>query len=219
MPVFRLPDNDIVFPDPHLAESDGLLAVGGDYSVERLLLAYNHGIFPWFKEKKLIYWYATNPRMLVFPDQYHPNHGLRRFLKKCDFMVTINTAFEQVIDACATIKRREKGTWINREYRNAFVELHQRGYAVSVECWSGRLLAGGLYGIIAGSGFTGESMFSRIPNASKVAFHHLVLLARDQQWKFIDAQQDTPHLRSLGAVLVPFADFYSLLRSTTLRSE
>ncbi len=211
MPVFLLPEDDIVFPDPHLAEPDGLLAVGGDYSFERMLLAYNHGIFPWFMQRKKIYWYATNPRMLVFPDQYRPNHGLRRTLKKQLFTISINTEFTKVIDACARIRRREKGTWINRRYRDAMIGLHERGYAVSIECHKDGELAGGLYGVIAGNGFTGESMFSAVPDASKVAFHHLVLLARHMNWKFIDAQQDTPHIRLLGAVPVPFSEFYSLL--------
>ncbi|KAF5034353.1 Leucyl/phenylalanyl-tRNA--protein transferase [anaerobic digester metagenome] len=210
MAVYRLPD-DIVFPDPRDAEPDGLLAVGGDYSVERMLLAYNHGIFPWFQYRRDIYWYATNPRMVVFPEKYRPNHGLRRVLKNCPYRVTINTCFEDVISHCAKIKRKEKGTWINRSYKKSFIELHKLGYAVSVETWLGDELAGGLYGIVAGPGFTGESMFSIHPNASKVAFHQLVMLARHLKWKFIDAQQDTPHMQMLGGELIPFDVFYSML--------
>jgi len=210
MAVYRLPD-EIVFPDPHEAEPDGLLAVGGDYSVERLLLAYNHGIFPWFQYKGDIYWYATNPRMIVYPDKYKPNHGLRRLLKKCPYHVTINTCFEDVINHCAKVKRKEKGTWINKNYKKGFIELHKMGYAISIETWLEDELAGGLYGIVAGSGFTGESMFSVHPNASKVAFHHLVMLARHLNWTFIDAQQDTPHMRTLGGELISFDDFYLLL--------
>lgn len=210
MAVYRLPD-EVVFPDPHEAEPDGLLAVGGDYSVERMLLAYNHGIFPWFQYKGDIYWYATNPRMIVFPDKYKPNHGLRRLLKKCPYRVTINTCFEDVLNQCAKIKRKEKGTWINKKYKKAFIELHEIGYAISVETWLGDELAGGLYGIVAGSGFTGESMFSLQPNASKVAFHQLVMLARHLNWQFIDAQQETPHMRTLGGELISFDDFYLML--------
>ncbi len=213
MPVFQLPD-EIVFPDPHLAEPDGLLAVGGDYSVERMLLAYDHGIFPWFQHKGLIYWYATNPRMLVFPHKYRPNHGLRRFLKTNQYTTTINSVFEQVIDGCAKVKRKEKGSWINKKYRKAFLDLHERGYAISVETWLGEELVGGLYGIVAGTGFTGESMFTLKPNASKVAFHYLMMLARKMNWKFVDAQQDAPHIRTMGAEEVDFGDFYLLLTST-----
>lgn len=210
MAVYRLPD-EIAFPDPHEAEPDGLLAVGGDYSVDRMLLAYNNGIFPWFQYKGEIFWYATNPRMIVIPDKYRPNHGLRRFLKNCPYRLTINQNFEEVINQCAKIKRKEKGTWINQKYKKAFIELHKLGYAVSIETWLGDKLVGGLYGIIAGPGFTGESMFSLQSNASKVAFYQLVMFARHMNWKFIDAQQDTPHMRTLGGELIPFDEFYSIL--------
>lgn len=210
MTVYRL-SKEIVFPDPHEADPGGLLAVGGDYSVERMLLAYNHGIFPWMQYKGTIYWYATDPRMVIFPDRYKPNHGLRRVLKNCPYRVTVNACFEKVINQCAKVKRKEKGTWINRNYKKAFIELHKMGYAISVETWLGKDLAGGLYGILAGSGFTGESMFMLHSNASKVAFHHLVMIARQLNWKFIDAQQDTPLFRSLCGEMIPFREFYALL--------
>jgi leucyl/phenylalanyl-tRNA---protein transferase len=210
MTVFRLP-KELVFPDPHDADPDGLLAIGGDYSVERMLLAYNHGIFPWSEYRGDIFWYATDPRMVIFPGKYKPNHGLRRVLKNCPYTVTFNTAFENVISHCAKVKRKEKGTWITKKYQKAFVELHKLGYAISVETWLGSELAGGLYGIQAGTGFVGESMFTLHPDASKVAFHYLVMLARQQEWKFIDAQQDTPHFRTLGGELVPFSMFYDIL--------
>jgi leucyl/phenylalanyl-tRNA---protein transferase len=213
MTVYRLSD-EIAFPDPHEADPDGLLAVGGDYSVERMLLAYNHGIFPWDRYDGTICWYATDPRMVIFPEKYKPNHGLKHVLKKCPYQVTINACFSKVIRNCARVKRKEKGTWINKAYMKAFNELHKMGYALSVECWLGKELAGGLYGIAAGTGFTGESMFTLYPDASKVAFHHLVLLARQLNWKFIDAQQDTPFIRSLCGELVPFRDFYALLTGT-----
>ena len=203
--------NEIVFPDPHGADPDGLLAVGGDYSVERMLLAYNHGIFPWGKYKGTILWYALNPRMVVFPEKYKPNHGLRHVLKNCPYKVTINACFEKVITHCARVKRKEKGSWIDKDYRKAFIELHKLGFALSVESWLDDELAGGLYGILAGTGFTGESMFTLHPDASKIAFHHLVMLARQLEWKFIDAQQDTPLFRSLCGELVPFSEFYTLL--------
>jgi leucyl/phenylalanyl-tRNA---protein transferase len=213
MTVYRLTD-EIVFPNPHEADPDGLLAVGGDYSVERMLLAYNHGIFPWGRYYGSIFWYATDPRMVIFPENYKPNHGLRHVLKNCPYKVTINASFNKVIRLCARVKRKEKGTWINKDYIKAFIELYKLGYAISVESWLGDELAGGLYGIAAGTGFTGESMFSLYPDASKVAFHHLVLLARQLNWKFIDAQQDTPLFRSLHGEMIPFRDFYALLTGT-----
>lgn len=218
MPVFQLSD-EIVFPDPHMADPDGLLAIGGDYSVDRMLLAYDHGIFPWFQHKGIIYWYATNPRMLIFPERYRPNHGLRRFLKKNPYRITVNSAFKKVIDLCAKTRRKEKGTWINKKYRKAFLELHERGYAISVEAWLNDELVGGLYGIVAGTGFTGESMFTIKPNSSKVAFHYLMVLAKQMKWKFVDAQQDTPHIRTLGAEEVDFAAFYSLLTGANAVGE
>jgi leucyl/phenylalanyl-tRNA---protein transferase len=210
MTVYRLTD-EIVFPDPHEADPDGLLAVGGDYSVERMLLAYNHGIFPWSEYRGTIFWYATDPRMVIYPGKYKPNHGLRRVLKNCPYTLTFNSCFDKVVSHCARVKRKEKGTWITKNYRKAFMELHILGYAISVESWLGKELAGGLYGIQAGTGFIGESMFSLHPDASKVAFHHLVLLARQLDWKFIDAQQDTPHFRTMGGESIPFSDFYALL--------
>jgi leucyl/phenylalanyl-tRNA--protein transferase len=210
MAVYLLND-EIAFPDPREAEPDGLLAVGGDYSVERMLLAYNHGIFPWFRFENEIYWYATNPRLLVFPHKYKPNHGLKRFLKKNPFKITINENFTEVINYCKDVKRKEEGSWINNDYIKSFIELHNLGYAVSIETWLDTELVGGLYGIIAGSGFTGESMFSIKPNASKVAFHYLIMLAKKMKWEFVDAQQETEHLKMLGGELVSFDVFYSVL--------
>lgn len=210
MPVFRLSD-DPVFPDPHLAEEDGLLAIGGDYSIDRLITAYQHGIFPWFKHKNEIYWFASNPRMVVFPDQYNPSHGLKRSLKKELYTVSMNKDFKAVIDLCAQVPRKEKGSWINDDYRNSLIKLHNLGIAHSFESWHDGKLTGGLYGIQVGKGFTGESMFHLMDDASKYAFHFLIQYAKKEGWLFIDAQQDTAHLRSLGGVNIEFNEFYELL--------
>lgn len=210
MTVYKL-SKDISFPHPMLADEDGLLAVGGDYSVERMLLAYNHGIFPWYKHNGIIYWYATNPRMVVFPEKFKPNHGLKRILKKNIFETTINQEFEKVINFCSKIKRKDNGSWINNSYKNAFKELYEKGYAVSIETWCEDKLVGGLYGIIVKNGFCGESMFSAMPNASKVAFCRLMDIAKKLNWKFIDAQQDTAHIRTLCGELISFEEYYSML--------
>ncbi|MBN2727919.1 MAG: leucyl/phenylalanyl-tRNA--protein transferase [Bacteroidales bacterium] len=210
MPVFRL-NEEPVFPDPRLAEEDGLLAVGGDYSIERLICAYQHGIFPWFKYEEDIYWFATNPRMVVYPEQYKPPHGLKRSLKKRLYSVTMNKDFEAVIDLCAKVPRKEEGSWINDDYRNSLIKLHELGIAHSFESWYDGKLAGGLYGIQVGKGFTGESMFHLMDDASKYAFHFLMEYAKSENWLFVDAQQDTPHLRSLGGVNIEFQEFYKLL--------
>lgn len=210
MPVFKLSD-DPVFPDPHLAEEDGLLAIGGDYSIERLITAYQHGIFPWFKHKGKIYWFASNPRMVIFPKTYTPPHGLKRELKKSTFKTSMNKAFSEVLNLCAKVPRKEKGTWINEEYIDALIKLHKIGIAHSFEAWFNGKLTGGLYGIQVGKGFTGESMFHLMDNASKFAFNHLMIYAKRENWLFIDAQQDTKHMRLLGGQNIPFQDFYKLI--------
>lgn len=211
MPVFRLSEEP-VFPDPRLAEEDGLLAVGGDYSIKRLMCAYQHGIFPWFRHLGDIYWYAPNPRMVVFPNQYKPPHGLKRSLKKRLYTVTMNKDFEAVINMCANVPRKNKGSWINDEYKASLLKLHELGFAHSFEAWHKDKLVGGLYGIQVGKGFSGESMFHIMDDASKYAFHYLMEYARTEKWLFVDAQQDTPHLRSLGGVNIDFQEFYELLR-------
>ena len=211
MPVYRLP-KEHVFPDPLLADDDGLIAVGGDYHPNRMLIAYYMGIFPWFKEDDIIYWFSPNPRMLLFPENYKPNHGLRQLLNKRHFDITMDQSFEEVIRKCAIIERKhETGTWINEEYIKGFMQLNEMGHAHSIECWEKGFLVGGLYGIAIGHGFTGESMFSETSGASKVAFHALMMFAKSNKLRFVDAQQDTPHLRSLGGVNIAAKDFQSLL--------
>lgn len=213
MPVFRLPDEHI-FPPPRLAEDNGLLAVGGDLSESRLLLAYSMGIFPWYAEGDPILWWSPDPRLVLFPDEFKISRSLRQTITKNTFRITLDTAFEEVIGACAAIHRNKAGgTWITDEMIEAYICLHKSGYAHSVEAWVDEKLAGGLYGISMGSAFFGESMFTIISNASKVAFISLVHKLIKWNFTLIDCQLTTPHLLSLGAREVPRINFLSMLRS------
>ena len=198
MPVYRL-THELVFPPVHFAET-GLLAVGGDLSRDRLLLAYRSGIFPWYSEGEPILWWAPDPRMVLFPNEFHCSRSLRRFLNKNPFRITLNQAFPEVIRACATIPRRkEDGTWITDAMEQAYIDLHKAGYAMSIECWQGDTLAGGIYGVALGGCFFGESMFSRATNGSKVAIYTVVEAAKAWGMPFIDCQVANDHLSSLGA--------------------
>jgi len=217
MSVFLLSD-DISFPDPRSAEPDGLLAIGGDLSMDRLLLAYSQGIFPWYSEGSPILWWAPLPRPVIFPEKIVVSRSLRQTIGKGVFSVTMDSAFDAVIKECSAIDRRgQDGTWITGEMLDAYQRLYREGYAHSVECWCSGNLVGGLYGISLGAAFFGESMFSRTSNASKVA---LVTLARTlASWDFslIDCQVETQHLRSLGAQNLKGDDFFAILRKAVER--
>jgi len=209
--IFGLTDS-LIFPPPYLAREDGLLAIGGDLSVERLLLAYGQGIFPWYTEEDPILWWAPDPRLVLEPEKFHLSQRLGRIIRQGRFHVTFDTAFAQLIRACSLPRPgKELGTWLVPEMIEAYIRLHEAGYAHSVECWQGETLAGGLYGVALGRVFFGESMFSMVSNSSKVALAHLVTLL--QQWEFdlIDCQMTTPHLMSLGAREMPGYEFYSRL--------
>lgn len=213
MSVFELIDKHI-FPPPELADDNGLLAVGGDLSEHRLLIAYSQGIFPWYSEDDPILWWSPDPRLILFPHDLKVPRSLRQTINKNIFRITMDTAFEEVIRNCAEVRRRnDAGTWITGEMMDAYIRLHNSGYAHSVEAWSGDKLAGGLYGVSLGSAFFGESMFTKKSNASKIAFVALV----DQliQWNFslVDCQITTPHLRSFGAHEVSRSQFLELLNS------
>jgi leucyl/phenylalanyl-tRNA--protein transferase len=217
MTIYRLFEEPI-FPDPEEAEPDGLLAVGGDLSPQRLLTAYANGIFPWYGENSPILWWSTNPRLLLYPDRFHLPRSLRRVLNRGAFTFTMDTAFEAVIRACAASPRPEqRGTWIVPEMVDAYIRLHSLGYAHSVEAWRDGELAGGVYGVSIGSAFFGESMFHAVPDASKAAFATLV--AQLVRWDFtlIDCQQTTPHLQRFGAVEVQRFRFRALLREALSR--
>lgn len=203
MPVFTL-SKKLSFPPPHLAINEGLLAVGGDLSTERLLLAYRSGIFPWYSSGEPILWWSPDPRLVLYPNELKTSKSLRKVIKRKSFSVTFNVAFEAVIQGCAKAKRAYgEGTWITDEMKDAYCELYRRGYAHSVEAWQGEKLAGGLYGISIGRAFFGESMFSRVDNASKVAFVTLVENLKWLKFKLIDCQVRTDHLIRFGAREVP----------------
>jgi len=214
MPVFLLKE-DLIFPPPHLASESGLLAVGGDLSPERLLLAYGQGIFPWYSDGEPILWWCPDPRLVLHPEQIKISRSLKRTLNKTLFRVTMDRAFEQVIKACARL-RLESGesTWIVEDMIQAYCRLHAEGYAHSVEAWHGDELSGGVYGVSLGGVFFGESMFTRRSNASKVA---LVYLARQlSAWSFnvIDCQVTTGHLQRFNAREVPRSAFLALLHES-----
>lgn len=212
MPVYRLTE-DLVFPPAHHAEA-GLLAMGGDLSEERLLLAYRSGIFPWYSEGEPVLWWSPDPRMMLFPGEFHCSRSLRRTVQAGTFNLTLDRAFPEVIRACRKTPRpRQDGTWITPAMEAAYSGLHESGHAHSIECWEGSVLAGGLYGVATGGLFFGESMFSHQPNASKVAMYALVQAALAWGIPFIDCQVPNPHLARLGARPVPRPVFFEHLRA------
>lgn len=216
MPIFRLTD-DLIFPSPDLAEGTGLLAVGGDLSQKRLLLAYSLGIFPWYSHDSPILWWSPDPRLVLFPGELKISRSLRQTIKKGKFTTTMDRAFDTVIRNCARVKRgKEKETWITTEMIHAYTTLHRSGYAHSVEVWSEDRLAGGLYGIALGSAFFGESMYSEQSDASKVAFVSLVNQLREWKFTLIDCQVTTRHLRSFGAREITRNEFMKALKESLL---
>lgn len=199
MPVFRLIDEPI-FPSPEFAEPDGLLAIGGDLEPARLLTAYSQGIFPWYSHGDPILWWSPSPRLVLFPEEFHLPRRLQRTLRSGFFKVSADTAFAEVIAGCATASGRAgQGTWITEEMQQAYIRLHTLGFAHSVECWCEGQLAGGLYGVCLDRVFFGESMFTRVTDASKVALAHLVQFALRSGIAMIDCQMTTDHLLRFGA--------------------
>ncbi len=194
---------------------NGLLATGADLSPHRLLDAYRHGIFPWFGEDEPILWWSPDPRMVLFVDEAHISKSLRRTLNRRLFDVRINTAFAEVMQHCAEPRAKQNGTWITDEMRDAYAQLHRMGHAYSFETWCDGELVGGLYGVQIEHMFYGESMFTRVPDASKVALVHLIAYCKTQSIPLIDCQQDTPHMASLGARAIPRAEFKEWLERLT----
>ena len=212
MPVFQLTES-IIFPPPELARSDGLLAIGGDLSEARLLLAYEQGIFPWYSQGEPILWWAPSPRLVLEPKQFRISKRLAREIRKNTFKITMDQAFSEVITECADIRvEQDEGTWITNEMKSAYVRLHELGYAHSVECWQEGKLAGGLYGVSLGTVFFGESMFSRVSNSSKTALATLARILTEWKFDMIDCQITTSHLLSLGAQQVAGREFYTRLQ-------
>ena len=204
-------NNELIFPPVHLAEPDGLLAVGGDLSTERLLLAYQKGIFPWYEGQHILWW-CPNPRFVLFPSVLRESKSMKQLLKREAFEFRVDTNFTGVITNCKTISRRgQESTWITDEVKAAYTRLHHEGYAHSAEAYHEGQLVGGLYGIRLGKVFFGESMFSKASNASKYAFIRYVHQLQQEGVELIDCQVYTEHLESLGAQMIPRSDFISLL--------
>lgn len=211
MPLYLL-DDDLWFPPVNEALDDGLLAVGGNLSTERLLLAYRSGIFPWFNDDELPMWWSPDPRFVLFPEELKISKSMSQLLRRNAFDFRVNTAFEQVIRNCQQAKRKDQdGTWITEEIVNAYETLHRLGYAHSAEAWKDGKLVGGLYGIKLGNLFFGESMFSTESNASKYAFISYVGKLQDAGVVLIDCQVHTDHLESLGARMIPRSQFIALV--------
>ena len=207
----RFLDDSVWFPPVEEATADGLLAVGGDLSVERLKLAYRSGIFPWFEQEAPILWWSPDPRFVLYPEDLKVSKSMKKILKQKTFRVTQNKAFDTVIKHCATAERQgQQGTWITHEMMTSYNKLHELGYAISVEVWQDDALVGGLYGVDMGNGvFCGESMFTLVSNASKVGFMTFI---KNSDYKLIDCQVYTQHLESLGAQLIPRSEFLSFLK-------
>ena len=200
MPVYQLIPDITLFPPAEEAEADGLLAVGGDLTKERLLAAYRQGIFPWYEVGQPILWWCPDPRLVLFPEELKISRSLRKVLRKQEFEIRFDSSFENVIKACADVRTEQgKGTWIIPEMQQAYTELHQEGYAHSVESWLNGELVGGLYGISLGQCFFGESMFSTVSDSSKAALVALAQFSKQAGIKIIDCQMSTQHLLSLGA--------------------
>ena len=209
MPVYQLISEIPLFPPVEEAEADGLLAVGGDLTKERLLAAYRQGIFPWYEFGQPILWWCPNPRLVLFPKELKISRSLRKVLRKKDFKISFDSAFSNVIKACADVRTKQgKGTWIIPEMQQAYTELHQEGYAHSVESWLNGELVGGLYGISLGQCFFGESMFSTVNDSSKVALVALAEFSKQVGIKIIDCQMTTQHLLSLGAQEIDRKSFF-----------
>lgn len=204
---------DLFFPPVELASPEGILAVGGDLSSARLLLAYRNGIFPWFDSEEPILWWSPPKRMVVYPDTYKVSKSMRNILNRNCFKVTMNTNFKSVILHCQNIKRKgQDGTWITDEIIKSYSKLHESGIAKSIEVWQNNKLVGGLYGIDLGTVFCGESMFSIVPNASKVAFVSLIKYLKENNYKLLDCQIHNDHLEKLGAFEISRNEFMEILK-------
>jgi len=212
--IYQL-DDDLWFPDPRLADEDGCLAVGGDLSIDRLLLAYQHGIFPWFsfRDNEEPVWYCPHERFVIFPDEIHISHSMRTLLNKKKYTFTLNEDFEGVIHNCSKLRYDEEGAWLGEDIIKAYTELHRQGFAASVEVWEEERLVGGLYGVNIGSAFFGESMFSLVPSGSKLALIHLAKTMQELNGSIIDCQLKTAHLESMGGRYISYDEYMKLISS------
>jgi leucyl/phenylalanyl-tRNA--protein transferase len=209
--MYRLTDA-LLFPSPEQASDEGIVAVGGDLKPERVMLAYRKGIFPWFESDDFLLWWSPDPRMVLFPDKVKISKSMRAVLRKKQFEVTFNKVFDDVVEACAKVKRfGQNGTWITPGLMEVYSTLHTQGHAHSVEVWEEGVLVGGLYGIDLGTVFCGESMFSKANNASKVALISLAKELKKNKYELIDCQVPTQHLASMGAESIPRSEFLTYL--------
>lgn len=205
--------DELIFPPVDSANVEGLLAVGGDLSPERLLLAYQSGIFPWFDNDSIILWWSPDPRMILYPEQIKISKSMKKVIRNNQFRLTKNTCFKDVLEYCSSVPREgQDGTWITDEMKNAYIALNERGIAKSYEVWEGDTLVGGLYGIDLGHIFCGESMFSLTSNASKFAFIKLAQELQEKEYSIIDCQLHTDHLESMGAQEISRQDFIKILK-------
>lgn len=212
MPVFQL-DDDVIFPPVHLASKSGILAIGGDLSPGRLLEAYRRGIFPWYCEDDPIIWWSPDPRFVLFPEELRISRSMKKILRQRIFKITYDHNFLGVVASCQKPRKKEKGTWITDEMRDAYNALHILGYAHSAEAWHRERLVGGIYGVSLGRCFFGESMFSLMNNASKAALIHLVDALKKLNFEFLDCQVHTAHMETFGARFVPREKFNNLLQN------
>lgn len=220
MSFYWLQDDELSFPHPSYANQDGILAVGGDLSPQRLVLAYSHGIFPWFNPGDPIIWWSPDPRFVLYPDELKVSKSMRPYFNQNKFTCTFDTAFEEVITACQQQNRKGQsgGTWITETMIAGYLKLHQLGLAHSVEVWSNDKLVGGLYGVALGKVFFGESMFTKVSNASKFGFISLVRQLIQWDYELIDCQQQTKHLASMGARAIPRNTFLDILEQNRAHS-
>lgn len=210
--VYQLTDK-LSFPAPHYGDPDGLLAVGGDLSIDRLLLAYSNGIFPWYAFREgMIQWWCPMERFVIFPDEIHISHSMRTLINKRIYNLTVNQAFREVIHACGESRMDMEGAWLGHEMMDAYTRLHEQGFAASIEVWEKERLVGGLYGVTIGNCFFGESMFSLVPSASKLALIHLAQLFQKHGGTLIDCQFETPHLKSMGGRFISYEEYMELLQ-------
>ena len=219
MPVFRLDEKEISFPHPTLACEDGLLAVGGDLSVERLLLAYTHGIFPWYNPGEEIMWWCPRERFVIFPKEIHISRSMKKYIKKHKLRVVLNRDFADTMRRCRLKREFNEGTWISDEMEEAYRRLHDAGYALSVEVLEDDELAGGLYGVSIGKCFFGESMFSEKENGSKTALLAFARLLERKKFLFIDCQFHTEHLESMGGRYISWEEYDRMLQEGTGRKK
>lgn len=211
MPVYILDENVISFPDPSLAREDGLLAVGGDLSVERLLLAYSNGIFPWYDEGQDIMWWSPHERYIIRPDKIHVSHSMKKYCRRHDIEIKINRDFAFTMHKCREKREDREGTWITDEMERAYYDLHRAGYALSMESFVDGELAGGLYGVDLGRCFMGESMFSDKENGSKIALIELARMLGRMGYYLIDCQFHTDHLESMGGEYISQDEYRQIL--------